>query len=148
MIGPFRDKWRFLSNFWPCHVKLDGKTYVSVEHAYQAAKTNDQQERAMIAVALTPGQAKRRGRKVKLRLDWPAVRVGIMRDLVRQKFANDDYLTKKLLATGDEELVEVNEWGDRFWGQSPAGHGANKLGEILMKVRILLREQKVGHELC
>lgn len=141
MIGPFRGEWRFLSNFWPCHVKLDGKTYVSVEHAYQAAKTDNQQDRAMIAVALTPGKAKRLGRTVMARPDWPTVRVGVMKDLVLQKFQNHPYLEKKLLATADEEIVEINEWGDRFWGQSPAGHGANTLGKILMGVRKFLRER-------
>lgn len=141
MIGPFRGEWRFLSNFWPCHVKLDGKTYVSVEHAYQAAKTNNQQDRAMIAVALTPGKAKRLGRTVMARPDWPTVRVEVMKDLVLQKFQNHPYLEKKLLATADEEIVEINEWGDRFWGQSPMGSGANTLGKILMGVREFLRDR-------
>lgn len=33
MIGPFRGKYRFLSNFWLVPVKLDGEIYPSVEHA-------------------------------------------------------------------------------------------------------------------
>jgi len=39
-----------------------------------------------------------------------------------------------LLQTGDEELIEGNKWGDRFWGVCK-GKGKNNLGKILMKIR-------------
>ena len=38
-----------------------------------------------------------------------------MADLLRQKFSHPD-LAVLLLATGDEDLVEINTWGDTFWG--------------------------------
>lgn len=82
---------------------------------------------------LTAGQAKRRGYRVKLRDDWELVKLGIMEDLVRQKF-NEKTLGDMLLATGDAELVEGNDWGDKFWGVCD-GEGQNMLGKILMKVR-------------
>ena len=47
-------------------------------------------------------------------------------------------LAEKLLATGDEELVEGNDWNDRIWGKVN-GQGENRLGIILMKVREELR---------
>ena len=34
----FKDDNGFLSNFYPCHIVLDGTQYSSVEHAFQAAK--------------------------------------------------------------------------------------------------------------
>ncbi len=42
-----------------------------------------------------------------------------------------------LVATGQEELVEGNDWEDRFWGVDPPGsnNGENNLGKILMRVR-------------
>jgi len=39
VIPRFVDQYDFLSNFYPAKVVLDGETYFSTEHAYQAAKT-------------------------------------------------------------------------------------------------------------
>jgi len=41
-IDRFRRGYRFLSNFHPCEVEMDGETYPSVEHAYQTAKSLDE----------------------------------------------------------------------------------------------------------
>jgi N-glycosidase YbiA len=123
-----------LSNFEPSGVELEGETYPAAEHAFQAAKTHDQDERRAIRAATTPAQAKQLGRGVKLRPDWEAVKVVVMYELVRQKFANNAELREQLLATGDAELVEVNNWRDRFWGVY-RGEGRNELGKILMRVR-------------
>jgi hypothetical protein len=139
MIDQFDGGYAFLSNFWPGPVVLDRVTYPTVEHAFQAAKTRNRHERESIAALPTPGAAKRAGRKVTLREDWERVKVGIMEELVRQKFA-DPELAGRLLATGDEELVEGNTWNDRFWGVC-RGQGLNELGKILMRVRAELREQ-------
>lgn len=134
MIDSFRDKYFFLSNFYHCWVVLDGEHYPSVEHAYQAAKTLDPTEREKIKCAGSPGVAKRLGRTVTHRSDWKKIKVDIMLDLVRQKFTKSSDLVGKLLATGDQELVEGNTWGDRFWGVY-RGRGENHLGKILMQVR-------------
>ena len=135
-IREFQGDHRFLSNFWPATVKFEGRTYTSVEQAYVAAKTNDEDVRTKIA-AMTPGQAKRFGRRLPLRHDWDSFRVDAMLQLVRSKFLDSEDLGEKLLATGDAELEEGNSWGDRFWGVSPAGSGIgdNNLGTILMIVR-------------
>ena len=61
-----------------------------------------------------------------------------MLDVVRAKFDQHPDLAQKLLATGDEELVEGNDWGDIYWGVYK-GHGKNMLGKILMRVRAELR---------
>ena len=37
-INDFRGPYRWLSNFHEVEVLLDGETYASTEHAYQAAK--------------------------------------------------------------------------------------------------------------
>lgn len=134
MIDSFDGFYRFLSNFYLYSITVDGVNYPSTEHAFQAAKTNDPTEKFAIANASTPGKAKRIGRKVKLRPDWESVKIQVMTDLVRQKFSKDRDLRQKLLDTGDEELVEGNRWGDRFWGIS-GGSGDNWLGQILMQIR-------------
>lgn len=133
MIASFSGPHRFLSNFWPCHVELDGEVYVSVEHAYVAAKVTDRVVRKLVSECATAGQVKRLGRKLHLRPDWEAVKLAVMEDLVRQKFT-DPLLRELLLSTGQEELVEGNTWGDTFWGVCK-GVGQNHLGRILMKVR-------------
>jgi hypothetical protein len=131
-ITSFSEENRFLSNFYPCMVKMEGIEYPSVEHAYQAAKTLNVAEREEIAL-LTAGQAKRRGSRILPRVGWELMKVRIMEDLVRQKF-NDRVLREMLLATGDAELTEGNDWGDKFWGVCD-GEGENWLGRILMQIR-------------
>ena len=132
-ISDFRGEYRWLSNFHLVEVELDGLRFPSTEHAYQAAKTLDIAERRVIQALPTCGQAKRAGQRLRLRDDWEQVKIPIMLDLQRQKYAVL-YLREKLLATGDAELVEGNTWGDRFWGVC-GGTGLNWLGRLLMQVR-------------
>jgi ribA/ribD-fused uncharacterized protein len=136
MISEFQGQYRFLSNFWPAVVQLDGVYYPSVEHAYQASKSNQASWRLYIGEADSPGLAKRRAREIPKEYqnsDWMSMRQEIMFDLLKQKFASGK-LRDQLLATGDEELVEGNTWGDTFWGMCN-GKGENHLGRMLMKIR-------------
>lgn len=139
MIKEFQGKYRFLSNFHPSVIVIDGWKYLTVEHAFQAAKTNNLEEKRKIRDADTPGKAKRLGQKVTLRDEWESVKVTAMRDLLRKKFIEDP-LRSKLIETGDEELFEGNNWGDRFWGVDiENGRGENWLGKLLMGVRAEMR---------
>lgn len=138
-ITQFRGPNRFLSNFWAAKVELDGVVYPSVEHAYQAAKTldNGPNGRLWIRSMDTAGKAKRAGKRLTLRPDWDSVKLVLMKDLLRQKFSNNA-LAALLLATGSEELIEGNDWGDRYWGAEwrfGEWVGENHLGKLLMKVR-------------
>lgn len=134
MISSFRDEYFFLSNFYPVEIKLDGIVYPNAETAFQAQKTLDVEERRKFSMLKNPVQAKRLGRKVKLRDDWEEVKLDIMTEIVSQKFLQHPHLIEMLLQTGDEELVEGNKWGDRFWGVCK-DKGENHLGKILMKIR-------------
>lgn len=129
----FRGDYAFLSNFHKCKIEFEGYIYPTVEHAFQAAKTFDKEEREKIRSVASPVIAKRIGRKVKLRNDWEIVKSDIMYTLLKKKFA-DQELKKMLLATGDAELIEGNNHGDRYWGQVN-GSGKNMLGKLLMQVR-------------
>ena len=143
-ITEFRGPHRFLSNFWPCQISMDYATYPSIEHAYQAAKTLDPDQRARIRRTRSPGAAKHLGKRVTLRAGWEDIKVEMMLQLVRQKFTSNSALAEQLLATGDRELVEGNYWNDVFWGQCPVGTGSNHLGKILMQVRAEIRESGNG----
>lgn len=137
-IDSFTGSNRFLSNFWYCGVEFEGEDYISVEHAYQAAKTLDKIERWEIRRAKTPGQAKRLGKQVTLRADWDKVKLVVMRELLQSKF-EDPVLARMLIETGDEWLSESNTWGDTFWGVCK-GRGQNNLGRLLMELREDLRK--------
>lgn len=141
MIDSFRGEWTRLSNYSLCSVWFEGHIYNSVEHAYQAAKTLNDNERREIRYKATPNQAKQAGRKCTIRPDWDNVKVEIMESLLREKFSQ---LPEKnvLLSTGDHILIEGNWWGDRFWGQDPVGNGQNWLGHLLMKIREEIRKSQ------
>lgn len=72
------------------------------------------------------------------RADWNDVKVGIMLEILRAKAAQHEYVRRKLLATGDRELVE-DSWRDDFWGWGPNRDGKNTLGRLWMQVRAELR---------
>lgn len=130
----------FLSNFYDSTVYVDRKRYATVEHAYQAAKTNDEESKRLIREAKTPAIAKKLGRAVKIRDDWDAIKIEVMTDLVRKKFESP-FLAAMLLETGTRDIIEVNYWNDRFWGVCK-GVGENWLGKILMQVREEIRASK------
>jgi len=147
MISSFTGEYSFLSNFHKVNIHnpiVDiffdkPHIYPSVEHAYQAAKTHDINERMQISLAATPGIAKKLGSKVNLREDWDQVKIQIMYNLVSEKFKKKS-LREKLLATQPHFLCEGNYWHDNFWGYCECEKcrkipKQNHLGQILMKVR-------------
>ena len=115
VINSFQGEYFFLSNFFYSPFEFDGEIYSTVEHAFQAAKTFDTEQRQSICLAASPAQAKQMGRAVQLRPDWEQVKFDIMLALLRLKFSQAD-LRQKLLDTGDSELIEGNTWGDKVWG--------------------------------
>jgi ribA/ribD-fused uncharacterized protein len=143
MINQFQGQFRFLSNFFPVEVKWDGHKFPTVEHAFVFAKTIVPEEQMIVLMgrALTAGRIKRLGRSLTLRDDWGEDRIRVMKELVRSKFQIPT-LREKLLATGEEDLVEGNSWNDVFWGVNlETGDGENHLGIILMEVR-----EEIKHE--
>ena len=154
MIGPFRGKYSFLSNFYPVPegaiITYEGLSAPTVEHAYQAEKCADSMDHRRVLAAPTPGAAKKLGNRYKMTDGWESIKLTVMLGLLRRKFAPNTELATQLLATGEEELIEVNTWGDRFWGaqwvpnteqEGPywALLGDNWLGRLLMEVRDELR---------
>ncbi|WP_283695830.1 NADAR family protein [Clostridium perfringens] len=144
MIKEFRGKYYFLSNFYDFPVKYKGIEYLNNEAAFQAQKVlNDRQKEYFSH--LKPSEAKRKGRRVKLRSDWEEIKDDIMYGIVLAKFTQDAKLMRMLLETGDEYLEEGNTWNDTYWGVC-RGRGKNKLGKILMRVRNEIREGKFKEE--
>lgn len=139
-IREFQGQYRWLSNFWPATVELDGVIYSTVEHAYQASKTIFPAQRMWVYECKTPGDAKRMGRELSLRPNWENVKKSQMDVLVRQKFTRHPGLRILLENTGNCEIVEGNYWHDNFWGRCYCDKCKprlwfNYLGIILMGIR-------------
>lgn len=133
MIDRFDGEYAFLSNYSASPFRIDYVLFPTMEHYFQANKADNRNDYLHIAYAPTPGEAKRLGRKIRLRSDWEEIKDKVMLTGLRKKFA-DPELRSLLLATGDEELIEGNYWGDTYWGVCN-GVGQNKLGKLLMQVR-------------
>lgn len=141
-IDRFDGEYAFLSNFYPSTFLDDeGTEWLTVEQAYQAAKTLDATEKVGIWMEPKPGKNKRQGREVTMRSDWQLIKVAVMYSCLRKKFAIP-MLRTKLLLTGKAELIEGNNWGDTYWGQVD-GVGENMLGKLLMAIRREIREEEI-----
>ncbi len=133
-ITSFQGEYRWLSNFWPAKVELDGMIFNSVEHAYVAAKTLDMEVRKQIQNIERPGEVKKLGRSIPLRSDWEEIKLQVMENLLCQKFLGHSDLKRSLLGTGKYNIIEGNTWNDIFWGVCK-GRGENHLGKLIMKIR-------------
>ena len=138
------DQYGEFSNFAAFPIRLNGRSWPTVEHYFQAQKfaRTDEQHADAIRRANSPMMAARMGRdrKKKLRRDWESVKVSVMREAVLAKFEQHADLRELLLSTGDAKLVEHTERDD-YWGDGGDGSGRNMLGQILMEVRRRLRGQ-------
>ena len=141
VVRAFRGEFRFLSNFYPSVLSYRDHVYTTAEHAFQSSKAIDPRDAATIRTAATPLQAKRLGRRVKIRPDWDDIRIDVMREIVTAKFERHADLHVSLIQTGDAVLIEGNHWGDNFWGVPQGGRGQNQLGKILMDVRARLQQR-------
>jgi predicted NAD-dependent protein-ADP-ribosyltransferase YbiA (DUF1768 family) len=149
-ITDWSDEYSFLRNDYEMYITYESAEYPSVEHAYQASKTDDLEIRDDIAGA-TVREARRIGKSIQLSPGWEARKLHIMEFLLRQKFLDtfcgveyapnvkDEHcdLGQRLLRTGDS-VLEMHTKNDSFWGVSPSG-GENHMGKILMKIREELR---------
>ena len=135
MIEKFKGEYRWLSNFAPCQVTLDGLTYPSVEHAYQSAKNNEHAWKRYCQTEPDPVKVKRESKKVKLMPGWDTHKVQVMTHLIDQKFNQHPY-KNMLLDTKKEYIQEGNTWGDTFWGVDlRSDKGKNVLGKLIMDKR-------------
>jgi ribA/ribD-fused uncharacterized protein len=133
-ITHFDVQWNFLSNFYMCDVIYKGKSYPSVEHAYQASKVLDTKNHELVRTAPTAGESKILGRLYHDNENFDNEKLDIMETLVRDKFTRSQYLKALLGLTTDAYIIEGNTWNDTFWGVCN-GKGDNHLGKILMKIR-------------
>lgn len=130
-ISKFDGDYRFLSNFYEAPVTYCGYQFTNNEAAFQSAKCP---ERMAEFCGLNPSDAKRLGRRVRLCPEWESIKDDVMYAVCKAKFQQNPELLRKLLETGNAELIEGNTWGDKVWGVCQ-GEGENRLGKILMRIR-------------
>jgi hypothetical protein len=130
-----------LSNFSAFTLRWKGLTFATSEQAYHWEKFPDRPElRHFIHYAESAHAAFKLAEKHRhsRRPDWDQVKVPIMLDILREKANQHEYVRRKLLATGNRELIE-DSWRDPYWGWGPSRDGFNMLGKLWMQVRGELR---------
>jgi ribA/ribD-fused uncharacterized protein len=139
----------YLSNFYKAPLKdtVYGEqiTFRTSENYFQAMKfLHDKGKFMQIALAKTPMEAAKLGRSFSnMDPNWDEKRNSIMYTVLMLKFQYNPILMEKLLATGEEELVEDSP-KDWYWGWGADHTGENMLGKILMEVRDQLRMSNGG----
>lgn len=128
------------SNFSPHPLVIEGERWPTSEHYFQAKKFLQRSDREAIRCAPTPFIAAQMGRDRNrpLRDDWLAVRDEVMGEALAAKFSQHLLLREILLSTGDSRLVEHTR-NDAYWADGGNGRGRNRLGELLMELRIRLQ---------
>lgn len=138
MIVSFRGDFDFLSNMYLTNINYKGKLFKSVENAYQWMKCRDDKIWSEKCLTYAPHKIKIESKKLDYDKQWfDFNKLLIMEELLRIKF-NDDDLMFKLLITKNQNIIEGNFWGDRFWGVDLGVNpnlGENHLGRLLMKIR-------------
>jgi ribA/ribD-fused uncharacterized protein len=135
------DLYGEFSNFYKCNVKIDGETYKTTEHYFQAMKFQGNKsyfEKIKNSSSASEAANLGRSRTYPLREDWENVKDDIMLKALRAKFTQHTVLKNLLLSTGDSILVEHTK-NDKYWADGGDGSGLNMLGKLLMKVRDELR---------
>lgn len=137
----YEQEFYVLSNFSAFRLRWKGLDFDTVEAAYHWEKFSDgseahQQIRSKILVARSAHEAFKLAElhRQDRRADWDDVKVGIMRDLLRAKVDQHEYVRRKLLETGQRTLIE-DSWRDDFWGWGPTYDGQNMLGKLWMDIR-------------
>jgi ribA/ribD-fused uncharacterized protein len=119
---------------------IDGLTWPTVEHYYQAQKFDDPELRRRIRTEKTALATKKlaQSHSGEVRGDWDEVKEAVMRQALRAKFSQNRALRNLLLQTGEADLIHQSTM-DAYWGRSADGAGLNRLGEMLMEIRAALR---------
>ncbi len=130
----------YLSNFSAFTVLWHGRLFQTSEHAYHWSRFILPEDRAAIMGALSAHDAFRyaQDHKANQVKGWDLVKVDTMRDILRAKADQHEYVRRKLLQTGTRTLIE-NSWRDPFWGWGENRDGENMLGRLWMEVRSELR---------
>ena len=142
----------FLSNLYPCEVKIDGYTFKSAESAYEAlimkeCGYDDNYVRTYESLDALSARKKTREIIFEYEIIIPSdVKINVMKNVVSCKFAQHPELKDRLCATVGKKLIAYNDINEIFFGvvYNPAAStftGQNQLGIILEELRDRYRSQ-------
>eukprot|EP00345_Euplotes_harpa_P011573 CAMPEP_0168334190 /NCGR_PEP_ID=MMETSP0213-20121227/10105_1 /TAXON_ID=151035 /ORGANISM="Euplotes harpa, Strain FSP1.4" /LENGTH=159 /DNA_ID=CAMNT_0008338757 /DNA_START=153 /DNA_END=632 /DNA_ORIENTATION=+ len=136
------------SNFYKSPIEIDGKTWPTTEHYFQAMKFFPDEEameevrlteKAMQCKVVARGQDDNRPR----RADWAEAKDQVMYTALTAKFTQHETLKELLLSTDGKALVEHTK-NDSYWADGGDGSGQNMLGKLLMQIRDEIKSQQDG----
>lgn len=148
----YEQDYYVLSNFSSFRVYWRGIDFDTSEHAYHYSKfsplIDDNAIENHSAVAAREILAARSAHeafkiaecnKTHRHPNWDNIKRGIMKDILIAKVSQHEYVHRKLLDTGDRELIE-DSWRDSVWGWGPDKQGQNLLGKLWMEIREEIRK--------
>jgi len=132
----YEHEFYVFSNFSSFMIEWKGKLYMTSEHAYHSEKFEDEKLKEQIRNARSAHEALKlaKANKDKYRNDWATIKLNIMKEILRAKVKQHPYVEKKLIESGDKELIE-DSWRDSYWGWGAHKDGENHLGKLWMEVR-------------
>ena len=139
----YEQDYYVLSNFSAFRLKWRDIDFDTSEHAYHWEKFSEEhwiQEYIKRAQSAHEAFKIAESHKEFRRKDWDDIKVDIMREILEAKARQHTYVKKKLLDTGDRDLIE-DSWRDDFWGWGPNKDGKNMLGKLWMEVREKLQKE-------
>ncbi|WP_234265660.1 NADAR family protein [Hydrogenophaga sp. NFH-34] len=144
----YEQDYYVLSNFSAFTLMWKGRRFDTSEAAYHWEKfphLPHVQESILAAPSAHDAFKIAEGHGHVKRSNWDELKVGIMREILRQKVLQHTYVRRKLLSTGGRTLVE-DSWRDGFWGWGEDGLGLNMLGRLWMEIRAELHSAGVTAE--
>lgn len=135
------DSTHLLSTVSPHPLELDGETWPSAEHYFEAQLARTPARAEAIKQAANAERAYRLGniwwqRKCE---GWKQKRRVMMTRALYTKVQMYPVVREELMATGDRLILETSAY-DHYWGIGRDQRGENMLGKVWMDIRAKLRQ--------
>ena len=139
----YEQEFYVLSNFSAFQIYWKGILFPTSEHVYHWEKFISRPDiQDLILKAKSAHDAFKIAEACKnyRNKNWDDIKVRIMFNILVAKINQHEYVKRKLLQTGDRQLIE-DSWRDDFWGWGPNKDGANNLGKLWMRIREEIRNE-------
>lgn len=136
MITYLKGEHDGLTNFYPCKLVYEGKTYNSAEHIYESQKGQHHRLYAIdreIRRSRSAKQAKQISKSIRTDSEWEDRRPILMAEILKIKFQQCQHFHDTLLQTSGYIAHIVT---DSFWGTGHNGRGQNVFGLLLAALRL------------
>lgn len=142
----YEQEFYVLSNFSSFSIQWNGLKFDTSEAAYHWEKfPHDPDIQDRIRLAPSAHEAFQIAQKYKelRRIDWDAVKIDIMKEILRAKVNQHEYVKRKLLETHGRALIE-DSWRDDYWGWGPKADGKNMLGKLWEEIRLEVAQDTIS----